>query len=152
MKDLVMTISPLIVAGLGKLSCTYPLFTIKLLSLLLALLLAIQICLTGYRSEWADNQTLIEREISNTFLPVDSLINSNPDRKPLDRAGRYKMLVRENEKIKASINQTLSGSSDKMKRINENWDYSFYMAYAIIVSLAIFSYVFFKYKMDRSSK
>ena len=152
MKELLITFSSLIVTGLGSLSYTHPRFAIKLLSLLLMILISVQTLLSGYRSVWTDNQIMTERGVIRAFLPFDSLINIDSYENFQNRAGQYKIFVKEHKKIKESVNQILLSSSDRIKNFNENCDYFLYIAYAVIVTLGIFSFQFSKYKANRNSK
>jgi len=144
--------TPIILTGLGTLSYAHPRFAIKLLSLLLVILIFAQAFLSGYGSVWADEQTMTEREIVHAFSPCDSLIGGDRNKPFSKRATQYKILLKEHEKTKESVNQILVSSSDRMKQFNKNCDYFFCIAYAVIIILGVFSFQFLKYKANRKLK
>lgn len=146
MKELLITFSSLVVTGLGSLSYTHPRFAIKLFSLLVIIFICVQVALSEYRSVLSDDQIMTERAIVGSFLPCDSLVKIDGDMSFQTRVRRYKLLVQEYEKLKGSVSEVLLSSSDRMKQVDKSCDYFFYISYAVIMVLGIFSFQFLIYK------
>jgi hypothetical protein len=139
----------LVVTGLGTLSYAHPRFAIKVLILITLVLISAQTSLSGYRSVLDDNQIKTERNVASSFVPCDSLLKIDADKNVKIKVRRYIVFVQKYRAVKGAVNQALLDSSERVKQINKNCDYFFFIAYAAIIILGIFSFQFLKYKANR---